>query len=59
MSDSSDWRYDYLQPENAKYFSNPRAELRPEDYAPSYHPLDDYDNGDWDPPDDDEEDDDE
>jgi hypothetical protein len=34
MSDSKNWMYDYLQPENAKHFSNPRAEMRPEDYAP-------------------------
>lgn len=32
-----DWRYDYLDPDNAAYFSNPRAEMAPEDYAPTTH----------------------
>lgn len=34
MSNTESWMFDYLQPENAKYFSNPRAEMAPEDYAP-------------------------
>lgn len=39
------WMNDYLDPANAKYFSNPRAEMAPEDYAPTYD-IDDYDPGD-------------
>lgn len=41
MSETPSWMYDYRQPENAKYFSNPRAEMRPEDYAPSWDWRDD------------------
>lgn len=59
MSDTTDWRYDYLQPENAKYFSNPKAEMLPGDYAPPWYPTDDADPGDFDPEPDDEGDDDE
>lgn len=32
---TADWRYDYRDPENAKFFSNPRTEMAPEDYAPT------------------------
>jgi hypothetical protein len=26
------------------YFTNPRLEMAPEDYAPAWHPHDDYDD---------------
>lgn len=32
---TADWRYDYLDPANARFFSNPRTEMAPEDYAPT------------------------
>ena len=29
-------------PREEDYYSNPRLEMAPEDYAPSWHPHDDY-----------------
>jgi hypothetical protein len=31
-------------PDEEAYYSNPRAEMMPEDYAPSWYPIDDYDD---------------
>lgn len=34
MTEDRSWMFDFRDPENAKHFSNPRAEMMPEDYAP-------------------------
>jgi hypothetical protein len=31
-------------PDEEAYYSNPRVEMMPEDYAPSWYPIDDYDD---------------
>jgi hypothetical protein len=41
-----DWRYDFMDPENEKFFSNPRTEMAPEDYAPMRDRFDEFDYGD-------------
>lgn len=49
---SEDWRFDYRQRENAKWFSNPRADMAPSDYADDWGPDVDLDD---EPADDDDE----
>jgi hypothetical protein len=49
--------YDYRDPANAKHFSNPRAEMAPEDYAPMTDWRDEaYSEADFAEPDDGDED---
>ena len=36
-------------PDDERYYSNPRIEMAAQDYAPSWHPHDDYDDNEKDP----------